>query len=1074
MTSVVISKCKLTQDQIQDILDGLPIIGAAYMKRDVRQNTIEKLRKQLESIELYPNMVPMLKQDIIRQYHLSHVSPGENVGIIAGQSIGEKQTQMSLAYSEKVVVCRGRVATSAPIEHMAIGKLIDELMDQHSDHVITLEEDSWVLMPASIGHKAYSVYSVDSRGRCSWARVTCFSRHAPRGDLVEVTTTSGAKVVCTLSHSMLTRMHGVIVPLRASEVKVGVTVVPFIAGSGRDSVDDELWADVTWQRVTSVRVVDGREHKYVYDFSVEPTETFMLSNGMFVHNTLNSVVGTELIRYLDHNGTHRLATIGHFVDTCLNESSDKIQSIPDNRTEYLELDKPVYVLSVTEDGQVEWNAVTAVTRHDVDTSDLVKVETRLGHVVTATRRKSFFTRFNNRLVQKHTELAVGDIFPVVHKSPLPCGNGVQQVWKNCYDLDYDFGYMLAMFYMDGHADGHSRVVVNTTSIRSQDVVMRVCVQYLYKYVDYFNGVYIFSGQLSKHLSELQQDVIPEFMFSAPRECMRGFLHSIFADSGERVGVLALSMRKCIGELAAYFGLVVASVSSPSAISIVNKADYYRAILENTTPDYRQLDDRIPGVRLSLVGQDGVYTRTHLRAMLDACGVGMNILQKTVDQTVYYDVVTRVTPLATRGQGVMVKVYDLTVANAKTFALLGGPVVYDTFHTTGLTVKTVVSGVPRFMELMNTTKEPRSASCSVRVRASDRIRCIRDIRDTIGDKLRCVQLTRVMDDYEIVRFGDINSRGESWWLYDIEGVDPDERVLRVYLSHQLVYNYRCSLTAIVNRINTVFTDIRAVCSSLDECIVDIFVTGKDIVTLPTGPVAHITEDNKYDVFLEEIVLAKLAKFTVSGIDKIADYSISTVAPGKEWMVVTEGSNMRKLVELDLFGDNGESTINDVSSNNMWDIYAFLGIEAAREFLINEFVETISSDGTFINRCHVLLLVDAMTSRGTITSISRYSLRSKTSVLSRSSFEESIENFLKSGIFGEIDKMTSISANIMTGKMSHVGTGVCDVLFDNNVFERVDDHDDLATAQSQVETVVDAIQTRIFERPVVNARPLIGTG
>ena len=117
--------------------------------------------------------------------------------------------------------------------------------------------------------------------------------------------------------------------------------------------------------------------------------------------------------------------------------------------------------------------------------------------------------------------------------------------------------------------------------------------------------------------------------------------------------------------------------------------------------------------------------------------------------------------------------------------------------------------------------------------------------------------------------------------------------------------------------------------------------------------------------------------------------------------------------------------------MWEIYHTLGVEATREFLINEFINVISSDGTFINKCHVLLLVDFMTFKGDISSISRYSLRSKNSPLSRSSFEESIENFLKSGIFSEVDNMKSISANIMTGKLSYTGTGICDLLIDTEM-------------------------------------------
>ena len=45
---------------------------------------------------------------------------------------------------------------------------------------------------------------------------------------------------------------------------------------------------------------------------------------------------------------------------------------------------------------------------------------------------------------------------------------------------------------------------------------------------------------------------------------------------------------------------------------------------------------------------------------------------------------------------------------------------------------------------------------------------------------------------------------------------------------------------------------------------------------------------------------------------------------------------------------------LQSNNVWDIYENLGIEAAREYLIEEFINIMEG----INSCHVKLLVEKM--------------------------------------------------------------------------------------------------------------------
>lgn len=370
------------------------------------------------------------------------------------------------------------------------------------------------------------------------------------------------------------------------------------------------------------------------------------------------------------------------------------------------------------------------------------------------------------------------------------------------------------------------------------------------------------------------------------------------------------------------------------------------------------------------------------------------------------------------------VYDFSVDDYETFMLSNGLFVHNTlntFHTAGLTINTVVTGVPRLLELMNTTKEPKSSSCTIPI-SDSRFNSVYDIRNFIGPNLRCLTLSNITDDFEILKFQDIK---DCWWLKDVQNVAMTDDVLRLKLSPKIIYENRCSLEQIVIKLNEVFTDVFAISSSLNDCIIDVFITNKNDIALPKKQVCYITEENKFQIFFEEVVYKKFEKFIIYGIEKIKDFSTFTVKPGKEWVISTMGSNLKGLMECGLFDPY------NITSNNMWEIYHTLGVEATREFLINEFINVISSDGTFINKCHVLLLVDFMTFKGDISSISRYSLRSKNSPLSRSSFEESIENFLKSGIFSEVDNMKSISANIMTGKLSYTGTGICDLLIDTKM-------------------------------------------
>jgi hypothetical protein len=92
------SKVKLTSSQIEDMLSFIqPNRAIPYdiAEKIVEQNK-DRLRAQLKHIEIYESLIPKLAQSIQREYYSTLVQPGESVGIITAQSIGERQTQQTL------------------------------------------------------------------------------------------------------------------------------------------------------------------------------------------------------------------------------------------------------------------------------------------------------------------------------------------------------------------------------------------------------------------------------------------------------------------------------------------------------------------------------------------------------------------------------------------------------------------------------------------------------------------------------------------------------------------------------------------------------------------------------------------------------------------------------------------------------------------------------------------------------------------------------------------------------------------------------------------------------------------
>jgi DNA-directed RNA polymerase beta' subunit len=123
-----------------------------------------------------------------------------------------------------------------------------------------------------------------------------------------------------------------------------------------------------------------------------------------------------------------------------------------------------------------------------------------------------------------------------------------------------------------------------------------------------------------------------------------------------------------------------------------------------------------------------------------------------------------------------------------------------------------------------------------------------------------------------------------------------------------------------------------------------------------------------------------------------------------------------------------------TSNVWDIYSALGIEAARQFMIEEFMKSMGG----INECHAMLLVDRMTCSGTITSISRYTMRkAESGPFGQASFEETLDNFLKAGVYGQSEPTRGVSASIICGKRAPIGSGICDIQLDVDILPTIDE-------------------------------------
>ena len=72
---------------------------------------------------------------------------------------------------------------------------------------------------------------------------------------------------------------------------------------------------------------------------------------------------------------------------------------------------------------------------------------------------------------------------------------------------------------------------------------------------------------------------------------------------------------------------------------------------------------------------------------------------------------------------------------------------------------------------------------------------------------------------------------------------------------------------------------------------------------------------------------------------------------------------------------------------------------------------------------------MTNKGILTAINRQGInRGDIGPLAKCSFEDTTDQLIKAGLFGEKDKLNGVSSNIMLGQVIKAGTGMCNIYLD----------------------------------------------
>lgn len=313
-----------------------------------------------------------------------------------------------------------------------------------------------------------------------------------------------------------------------------------------------------------------------------------------------------------------------------------------------------------------------------------------------------------------------------------------------------------------------------------------------------------------------------------------------------------------------------------------------------------------------------------------------------------------------------------IITAQSIGEPGTQMTLRTFHFAGIKERNVTLGLPRLIELVDARKKP---------------------------------VTPTMDIY--LDEESKNSREKA--------IDVAKHVLQTKISslvayHDTDYSTEIKLALDVQRLRDRGCTVENVEASL--------ASNKKFKITVTGELLVLKLVEESDTATVIAMRNKILNTTVKGVPDIE--RVTLVQKDNEWVIQTTGSNIGKLL-----GVSGIDKKN-IRTNNVFEIAGTLGIEAARNALINELNNTLEDQGLEVDNRYIMLVSDLMCSRGYMQQIGRHGIAgTKDSVLARAAFEITVPTIAHAALGGEVEQLKGITENVIVGSNIPIGSGTVDL-------------------------------------------------
>jgi DNA-directed RNA polymerase subunit A" len=314
---------------------------------------------------------------------------------------------------------------------------------------------------------------------------------------------------------------------------------------------------------------------------------------------------------------------------------------------------------------------------------------------------------------------------------------------------------------------------------------------------------------------------------------------------------------------------------------------------------------------------------------------------------------------------------------------GTQMTMRTFHYAGVAEINVTLGLPRLIEIVDARRVPSTPMMTVYIQP--------EFREKVEDVRR------------------VASRIEKTTLLDIADIETDIVNMKVIVHPEMskMDQKGISPEQIVERLNK------------DRRLRGQVKLEED----PEDKSRHyvvVTSDEPSFKKLQGIVQATRDS-VIQGLDGI-ERAILRKQPNGEYVIYTAGSNLRDVLAEDKV-DRKRTTTNSIQ-----EIYDVLGVEAARNSIINEASRTLEEQGLTVDIRHIMLVADLMTNDGDVKAIGRHGISGrKSSVLARAAFEITATHLLHAALTGETDDLDGVAENIIVGQPVTLGTGAVNLVY-----------------------------------------------